>query len=100
MRYLLLGYDGTDEGALDRRLAAREEHLENLEKLVKSGNILYAVAMINAEGNMYGSAVVYDYPDRCSLDKALQDEPYIKQNVWQKIEVTQCGVPAVLLAKE
>jgi hypothetical protein len=31
--------------------------------------------------------IVYEFPDRQSLDERLKDEPYITGDVWEKIEI-------------
>ena len=31
--------------------------------------------------------IVYEFPDRQSLDERLKDEPYITGGVWKKIEI-------------
>jgi len=88
MQFILIGYDGADEGALDRRMAVRGEHLEKIEVLKKSGEFLFGGAILDDDGKMIGSMIVYDFPDRNSLDERLKDEIYIKAGVWEKIEKT------------
>lgn len=34
MKFLVLGYDGKDEGALDRRMAVRADHFKNVQSIV------------------------------------------------------------------
>ena len=36
---------------------------------------------------MIGSMIVYEFPDRHSMDKRLKNEPYITEGVWEKIEI-------------
>jgi uncharacterized protein YciI len=31
--------------------------------------------------------IVYDFPDRQSLDASLQNEPYFTERVWKNIEI-------------
>jgi hypothetical protein len=31
--------------------------------------------------------IVYDFPDRQSLDNHLKDEPYLTGGVWEKTEI-------------
>lgn len=87
MQFLLLGYDGTDPGALDRRMKAREKHLERIAELRKSGNFIFGGAILDDSGKMTGSVVVYEFPDRNALDEVLKTEPYITGNVWEKITI-------------
>ena len=87
MQFLLTAYDGTDTDALDRRLKVREDHLEKIAGLKKTGEFLFGGAILNESGQMIGSMILYEFPDRQSLDKRLKDEPYITEGVWKKIEI-------------
>ncbi|MFN8258164.1 MAG: YciI family protein [Bacteroidales bacterium] len=87
MQFLLIAYDGTDEHALERRMKIREEHLRNISELKKSGHFIHGGAILNDEGKMIGSSIVYEFPDRQALDNKLKEEPYIAGGVWQKIEI-------------
>jgi uncharacterized protein YciI len=87
MQFLLLAYDGTDSGAPERRLRVRQEHLGKISTMKRSGEFLFGGAILNDEGKMIGSMVLYEFPDRATLDKRLEDEPYITERVWEKIEI-------------
>jgi hypothetical protein len=87
MQFLLIAYDGTDPGALDRRMKVRPEHLEKIALLKKSGEFLLGGAILDDKGKMIGSMIVYEFPDREALEERLREEPYITANVWQKIEI-------------
>jgi uncharacterized protein YciI len=87
MQFLLLGFDGKDEGALERRLKVREEHLIKINMLKTRGECLFGGAILDDDGKMIGSMIVYDFPDRKSLDAKLKEEPYITAGVWKKIEI-------------
>ncbi|HLN55761.1 MAG TPA: YciI family protein [Bacteroidales bacterium] len=87
MQFLLTAFDGEDSGALERRMSVREEHLQKIEKLKKSGEFLFGGAILDDNGKMIGSMIVYEFPDRKSLDEKLRDEPYIFGDVWKKVEI-------------
>ena len=87
MQFLLTAFDGTDEKALDRRMKVREEHLRNIAELKKKGEFLFGGAILDNDGKMTGSMIVYDYPDRASLDRSLKGEVYFTGGVWQKVEI-------------
>jgi uncharacterized protein len=87
MQFLLTAYDGTDSGAPERRLRVREGHLKKISDLKKSGEFLFGGAILDENGKMIGSMIVYDCPDRQALDERLKDEPYINSGVWKKIEI-------------
>jgi uncharacterized protein len=87
MQFILLAYDGTDTLALERRLKVRDDHLNGINGLKKTGEFLVGGAILDEAGKMIGSMIVYDFPDRESLDKMLKDEPYITGGVWKEIEI-------------
>jgi len=53
-QFALVAYDYTDVGALNRRLACRERHLEGLRTLYRSGNFVSGGVVLNDEGKMIG----------------------------------------------
>jgi uncharacterized protein len=87
MQFLLVASDGTDVEALPRRLKVRDEHLRRISGLKKQGEFLFGGAILDDEGKMTGSMIVYDFPDRKSLDEMLKNEPYFTEGVWKKIEI-------------
>jgi uncharacterized protein YciI len=98
MQFIVFGYDGSDEGASARRMAAREEHLKQLRKRIEQGIFLYASAILDDDGKMIGSMIVCDFPSRGALeDEWLKREPYVMGDVWQRIEVRRAQVPAFLM---
>lgn len=91
MQFLVAGYDGDDEGALNRRMKVRADHVALGDRLVASGNMLYGVALLDGE-KMVGSVFVVDFPTREDVDKWLEIEPYVVGDVWRRVEVTPCRV--------
>lgn len=87
MQFLLVAYDGTDDEALNRRLKVREDHLQKIGVLKKKGEFKCGGAILDDDGKMIGSMIVYEYPDRQSLDASLQNEPYFTEGIWKKIEI-------------
>lgn len=93
MQFIVIGRDGTDENALERRMAAREAHLETAKKMHESGNWLYAAAILDDEGKMAGSMIVCDFESREALERQwLDNEAYVKGNVWETVEIKQAAV--------
>lgn len=86
-QFLMLAYDGTDEGAGQRRRAARPAHFEGIKPMVAKGELRAAGAILDDAGKMIGSAVMAEFPSRAELDAWLAREPYVKDGVWQKIEI-------------
>ena len=93
MQFIVIGRDGTDENALERRMAAREAHLETARKMYESGNWLYAAAILNDGGKMAGSMIVCDFESREALEREwLDNEAYVKGNVWETVEIKEAAV--------
>ncbi len=92
MHFLLIGRDGDDSEAMSRRMAAREAHLAGCAALREQGQLLYAAAILSDDEHMkmIGSMLVMDWPSRAELDAWLKDEPYVKGEVWKKIEINSC----------
>ena len=86
-QFLIQAYDYTDAQALDRRMATRPFHLEIAKKLKESGNFVMGGAMLNADDKMIGSVMVLQFETQAEFDEYYANEPYIKQKVWEKIEV-------------
>jgi len=82
-----MGYDGTDAGAPERRMKVREEHLEKIATLKKSGGVIFGGAILDDGGKMIGSVIVYEFPDRRALDEMLKFEPYVLNGVWKNIVI-------------
>ena len=68
-------------------LKVREEHLEKIAILKRNGEFLAGGAILDDDGKMTGSMIVYEFPDRQSLDMKLKEEPYINGKVWEKIRI-------------
>lgn len=99
MQFLVRAFDGTDEAAPKRRLDAREEHLKATDEMAKAGNTLCAAAMLDEEDKMIGSVLIVDFSSRAELDQWLKVEPYMVQNVWQKVEITPCKLGPMFAKK-
>jgi uncharacterized protein len=100
MQFIVLGYDGDDEQALERRLAVREDHLRLFRKTVDKGVFLFGSAILNDEGKMVGSLIVCDFPSRQALEEDwLKSEPYVVGDVWRRIEIHPAMVPPFLIEK-
>ncbi|MGV0876197.1 YciI family protein [Martelella sp. FLE1502] len=74
-------------GALERRLAARAEHMAGLKVEKAANTIIDGGAIMDAEGNMIGSVVLCQFKDRAALDAYLAREVYARQGIWGEIEI-------------
>lgn len=88
MHFLVKAYDG--EGMLEKRLMVRPRHLEGMARL--GAHVICAGGLLDSSGKMKGSVLVLDFADRSELDAYLADEPYVQEQVWEKIEVERMNV--------
>ncbi len=86
-QYIVYGWDGTDDNALERRMNARPAHFDNSKKWKESGNFILAGAMLDEEGKMIGSTMVMQFETKEQLQQWLDTEPYVKGKVWEKIDI-------------
>ncbi|NLW97782.1 YciI family protein [Luteimonas wenzhouensis] len=91
MWYVIEGYDGAQ--VLERRMAAREQHLQRLVALRDAGRLLLAgpCPAIDAEdpgpAGFSGSLVVAEFG---SLEEArawAEADPYVEAGVYERVEV-------------
>ena len=88
MQFIVIAYDDTDEGALDRRLVVRNAHLKSAKELFENGRWLYAAGILDDDGKMIGSRIVCDFASRDELNQQwLKNEPYVTGNVWKEIKI-------------
>lgn len=91
MQFLIIGLDGTDPEAADRRSAVRAEHIKLGDELVASGNMWYGAALLNDNGTMKGSMLMMDFPSESELHAWLDKEPYMTGKVWENITIHKCN---------
>ena len=88
MQFLIRAYDG--EGKLDKRMEVRPRHLEGMKKL--SGHIISAGGLLDDNGKMKGSALIMDFDSRGELDDYIASEPYVVEEVWEKIAIEPINI--------
>ncbi len=87
MQFVIIGLDGTDEKASERRAKARQAHIDMGEELRLSGNMWYGAALLHDDGSMKGSMILVDFPSDKELRDWLDKEPYVVSEVWKDITV-------------
>ncbi len=94
MQFIVTGLDGKDDQALDRRMAAREDHLAMAKTMAEAGKWLYAAAILDPDGKMTGSVIICEFESEAALRREwLDKEPYVLGNVWERVEITRGQVP-------
>ncbi len=91
-QFVIIAYDAKDEGAMARRMAAREAHTKAMAQARENGNMVCGAALLDDAGKMIGSNIIVNYPSRKELDEWLAAEPYVVGKVWDNITV----IPAKL----
>ena len=86
-QFILIAYDAKDAEALERRMAARTEHLRGISELRDKGNMLFGSAIMDDNEKMIGSVIAANFESRAEFDKWLDVEPYVINKVWEKITV-------------
>jgi len=87
MQFLVTAKDGTDDDAIERRKRVRPTHLEAIAPLVEEGHVLVGGAILNDDGDMIGSMLLVEFPDRSGVDAWLERDPYVTGDVWRDIDV-------------
>ncbi len=94
IQFIVRAYDG--KGKLPRRMEVRPRHFENMERMKE--HVVCAGGMLDEEGKMIGSLLVMEFETSEQLDEYLASEPYVAEQVWERIEVERMNV--VILDKE
>lgn len=87
MLYVIHAYDFTDAKALQRRMDARQSHLEGARKLKAEGHFVMGGALLGPEGNMIGSMMVVDFVSDEEVQQAVANDPYVTGKVWEIIDI-------------
>ena len=85
MERIVLAYDGTDEGALERRMAHREAHLALIKEL--RPYLIHGGALLNDDGQMIGSMIITNFPTQQAFDNWMAREPFITQKLWSDVKI-------------
>jgi uncharacterized protein YciI len=89
--YVIIGEDVP--GTLDRRLAARPEHLERLQRLQDDGRLLLAgpLPALDSEdpgdAGFTGSLIVAEFTDLRAAEAWAQQDPYVGAGVYRQVTV-------------
>lgn len=92
MQFLVIGRDGNDKKAMERRLKVRQAHLDLGDEMEKSGNRWYGAVLLDDNNGMIGSVSIMDFSSKKDLQTWLNREPYFTGGVWKSIEVIKCNV--------
>ena len=85
---MIKALDGKDK--LAKRMEVRPRHLKKKKKL--RSHIICAGGLLDDEGKMKGSVLILDFASRDELDCYLAAEPYVVEQVWEKVEIETMNV--------
>ncbi|MFD2519913.1 YciI family protein [Emticicia soli] len=94
-QYVIIARDGTDEQAIDRRMAARPTHLEGVKNLKDNNQYISGGAILDDSGKMIGSVMILQFETDQEMQAWYNSDSYITQNVWQTIEIKSFRVANV-----
>jgi uncharacterized protein YciI len=92
MPYLVLATDHSDPDALDRRLAARPDHLVNARALEAAGVLQLAAASVDPGGKMSGSVLVLNVATLDDVKRIVESDLYWTTRVWASYTVQEIRV--------
>jgi uncharacterized protein YciI len=87
MGYAVIAWDSEDEGALDRRMAARDRHMAVITEWAADGRLALGVPLFTPDWKPAGSLMLLEVPGRAGLDAYLAAEPFAAGEVWKRVEV-------------
>ncbi len=88
MQFLLTARDYSDDGALERRKACRQAHVEMIDLMKAQGHMICGGAILNDDGHMVGSAIVCEFDSKEALQSLWLDrEPYLSGRVWETVTI-------------
>ena len=86
MAYAIITMD--KPGSLEKRMAARDEHLSYLDS--HAAHLLAAGAQISDDGTGgHGGVIIYDTDDRAVAQAFIDGDPFTKAGLFESIIVTR-----------
>lgn len=85
--FVIIGHDVPN--SKDARAQARDAHVARLKVLEEDGRLLVAGPTPNPDdaNQMTGSVVIAEFDDADALSSWLEEEPYLLQNVYHRVDV-------------
>lgn len=71
--------------ALDVRMGAREAHLAYVRERMET--VKLGGPFLSDAGEMAGSLLILDVPDRAAAEAFSANDPYTKAGLWQSVEI-------------
>ncbi|ORX59720.1 hypothetical protein DM01DRAFT_1381255 [Hesseltinella vesiculosa] len=87
--FLVLAQDHPGEAGLHRRLAVRQDHLENATSSFHHGQLKMGGALLDSHdnGRMIGSVLVVEADTLQGAKEQVEKDVYVQGNVWKSWEI-------------
>lgn len=95
LQYVIIAYDGSDAESSERRKNIRPFHLAGAKLLKDKNQFITGGAILSEDGQMTGSVMIVQFETGEEFQEWYNNEPYIKEGVWQTIEVKPFRVAVV-----
>ncbi len=93
-QFMIIADDYKDTEALERRMEARDGHLQRMRFEKLRGTFIIGGAKIK-DGKMVGSMLLVELEDEAAVQLWLKDDPYVVGKVWEHIEITPFRIAGV-----
>ena len=91
-QFIIYALDHTDNDALNRRMAARPAHLEQMKSLRDNNNYVLGAAILDENEKMIGSNIILQFETEAKFYDYLKTEPYVLGAVWGNIKINKTRV--------
>tara|TARA_B100000886_G_scaffold194141_1_gene133771 strand:+ start:333 stop:605 length:273 start_codon:yes stop_codon:yes gene_type:complete len=85
MAYLIICTD--KKNSIDLRLSTREKHIRYLKKIKKK--LILAGPILDKNDEPVGTVLILDFEKLTDVKKFLNDDPYYKVNLFEKVKTTR-----------
>jgi uncharacterized protein len=73
--------------SLALRMSAREAHLTYANTGDKPVKVKLGGPYLDGKGNMAGSLLIVDAPDRAAVDQFCKDDPYVTAGLFESVDI-------------
>lgn len=84
MQFILIAHDRSDGADLRKRI--RPDHLAYAAEHID--HFVYGGPLLDAAGNLRGSVIVYEAPDRKAAEALVANDPYVKEGLFGHTELS------------
>lgn len=85
---VVLAMDGSDDAAVERRMAARPAHFARVGPAAERGELTLGCAVLDApDGRMIGSVAITAHATDEAARRFWNDDPYVTGDVWRDLRI-------------